>query len=79
MAVASAGLYADHLPLTPDRKPCHSIFLQTGCSSNQKCHSTEGNSPSLGQELKKLNNKRKQHKNKMTLIKTDRKIYTNQA
>jgi len=38
VTVASAGPYANHLHLAPDRKPCqpapcHSIFLQAGWSS----------------------------------------------
>jgi len=40
VAVASAGPYANHLHLAPDRQPCQYLttqFLQAGCSS---CHPT---------------------------------------
>jgi len=48
MAVASAGPYANHLHLTPDRYPCQHVITQffTGqiffMMPNQQCQSTEG-------------------------------------
>ena len=49
MALASAGPYANHLHLSPDRQPCQYLTTQffTGqmpfLLPNQQCQSTEGN------------------------------------
>jgi len=48
VAVVSAGPYANHLHLTPDRQPCQHLITQlfTGqmlfLTLNQQCESTEG-------------------------------------
>jgi len=47
--MASAGLYANHLHLAPDRQPCQHLITQrfTGwmffLMHNQQCQSTEDN------------------------------------
>ena len=44
MAVASAGPYANHLHLAPDRKPCQYLttqFLQAGCPSCRPTNSVK--------------------------------------
>jgi len=48
MTVASAGPYANHLHLAPDRQPCQHLithFLQVRCSSHHpiKCQSNDSN------------------------------------
>jgi len=49
VAVASAGPYANHLHLTPERQPHQHLITQffTGrmlfLTSNKQCQSTEGN------------------------------------